>query len=260
EVMGRELAAELRAEGHTDLRSVPEARLPDARRRRAWRAVQQGSPVIEAELGQQLRALPRPRALLRIDTIGYATPIWVGTQPYQVLPCQWTAEIEDPDTGRWQTHAFLADGLSDPRRRFAETLLSALGPRGAVIAYNAGFERNRLRELAALFADLAPELDALQTRIVDLFQLARAHVYHPAMRGSWSFASVTRAFAPDLPEDGLSPQAAFALCISPKQSEARRQTLRAQLLAHGQHEVTALMRLLVSFEAPGPTLNGADDA
>ncbi len=249
EVLGRELAAELRAEGHTTVLSVPEARLPDARRLRAWRAIRQGSALIEPHVAAHLQALPRPRTLLRIDTIGYATPIWPGTQPYQVLPCQWTCEIEHPVTGLWQTHAFLADGQDDPRRAFAESLLAVLGSQGAVIAYNAGFERNRLRELAAHLPDIAPELDALQARIVDLFQLARAHAYHPAMCGSWSFASITKAFAPDLPDDGLSPQEAFALSISPRQSEAQRQTLRAQLLAHGQCEVTALYRLFNSLKS-----------
>lgn len=45
---------------------------------------------------------------------------------------------------------------------------------GPVFAYNAGFERNRIRDLAQLFDDLAPALEAVAARIVDLFQLARA--------------------------------------------------------------------------------------
>jgi hypothetical protein len=256
ETMGRELAAELRAEGHLTLATVTEARLPDARRQRAWRAVLKGAPELDAALPVLIRELPHPRALLRIDTIGYATPIWPGTQPYQVLPCQWTCEIETP-TGAWQSHAFLAGPDGDPRRHFATTLLNALGKQGAVIAYNAGFERNRLRELAAHFPDLAPALDALQARIVDLFQIARGHAYHPAMCGSWSFAAITRAFAPDLAtegldgQDGLTPQTAFAMSISTTTTEAERQALRMRLLAHGQREAAVLMRLLACFEA-GP--------
>jgi len=51
--------------------------------------------------------------------------------------------------GKWTEQHFLADGQgSDLRRAFAKTLLRALGIEGAVLAYNARLERNRIRELA----------------------------------------------------------------------------------------------------------------
>lgn len=253
EIVGRERAAELRADGHADLRSVPLRRLADARHRRAARAVQQDAPVLEPAAAALMRSLPYPRRYLRFETIGFAVPVWAGTRPYQVLPFQWSCDAE-PSPGVLQQHGFLADQAGDPRRSFALSLLQAVGDAGPVFAYNAGFERNRLRELAAQFDDLAPALQALLARIVDLFQIARAHYYHPAMAGSWSAKSVFRAIAPDLAAerfacDGLgTPLAAFARTLQRGLPAPELQRLRGALQDHGRRQTAALRRMVALFE------------
>ncbi len=258
EILGRELAAELREQGHVDLLSVPAHALSNARHRRAVQAIQQGAPVFEPALAQLMRAQPYPRRVLRFDTIGFAVPVWAGTQPYQVLPFQWTCDVE-PVPGELQRHTFLADALGDPRRRFAETLLTALGSDGPVFAYNAGFERNRIRDLVQHFDDLAVPLEAVLPRIVDLFQIARANAYHPAMRGSWSFKSVCRVFAPELGADRFdcqgesSTQVVLARSLQRGLAAAELHALREALIAHGQRQASALRRLVSVFEAAAPS-------
>jgi Domain of unknown function(DUF2779) len=252
EVMGRELADVLRALGHRSLDTVTEDLLPDARRRRAWRAIRSGQPVIEPVVASTVSALPRPWHLLRLDTIGHALPIWAGTRPYEMVPFHWACDVlPGPEALHAEpTHLYhLAQGSGDPRRAFALSLLQALGTQGAVIAYNAGFERNRLRELARFAPDLAPRLDAIQARIVDLFQVMRAHAYHPAQRGSWSFKSVCRALAPELQIGRFSathatPAEAYAHSMQDRLPPADVQALREALQDHGLREVAALRRML----------------
>lgn len=257
EIVGRELAAELREAGHHSVQTVSLDDLPDERRRRAVRAVQLGHPVLEPAAAEEVRQLDHPRHYLRIDTIGFARPIWPGTSPYQVLPFQWSCDIEQAP-GRIVHHAFLATEQGDPRRAFASTLLMALGDRGPVIAYNAGFERNRLRELAMNFPDLAPALEALGTRIVDLFQLARAHYYHPQMCGSWSFKSFVRAIAPEVDADHFAweghseAQEAFAWSLEAPRSQYQLDSLRVALLAYGQRQTTALRLAVQCFAEAVP--------
>jgi hypothetical protein len=260
EIVGRELGETLRAEGHANLLSVPAERLDDPRHRRALRAIQSDRPVLEPAAGPLLRLLPRPLRVLRMDTIGFAIPLFPGTQPYQVLPFQWSCDLREHD-GRWAHSSHLAGPGADPRQALAEALLQALGSEGAILAYNAGFERNRLRELARDLPHLAPALDALQPRIVDLFQIARSHWYHPAMRGAWSFKAVMRALAPELGVDrfdagGLqrTPEA-FARSLAPGLDETTRQTLRRALLDHGRREALALRRMVELFlqaDQPSP--------
>lgn len=230
---------------------------------RARRAAVPGVPLQFAHVVATIaRSWPHPRHCLRFDTIGMAVPVWSGTRPYQTLPFQWSCATETAD-GQWTEQHFLADGQgSDPRRAFAQTLLRALGTEGAVLAYNAGFERNRIRELAQWFDDLAPALDALQARIVDLFQIAREHCYFPVMAGSWSFRSVARAVAPELDMDvRLDPalgeranptaQSVYALMQKPGQRLPVRHACREALQAHGQRETVVLRRLLDVMERAG---------
>ncbi len=253
EVLGRELGAELRAQGHQHLLSVPPERLSDARHRRMLHAVQHQQAVCEPALAASLNALAWPRRFLRLDTIGFAVPIWAGTRPYQVLPFQWTCLQQDAPGATLHTQHFLAEGRGDPRRALAEALLAALGEIGPVLAYNAGFERNRLRELALHFADLAPALELVQARIVDLFQLARSGWYHPGQNGSWSFKAMARVVAPELAEIPLglagqtSAQAAFAATLQRHTQPAQSQTLRAQLLAEGERQAQVLHRMAGCF-------------
>ncbi len=281
EIVGRELAAELRAEGHVDLHDVPPHRVESSRKRRALIAVQQHAPVFEPPLAGLMRALPWPRYFLRIDTIGFAVPIWPGTRPYQVLPFQWSCDVSTGPGAPLLRQHYLADAAGgDPRRAFAESLLQVLGGGcgggpasgigGAVIAYNAGFERNRIRELAVSFDDLNPALEALLPRIVDLFQIAREHYYDPALCGRWSFRSVMGAVAPGLragvfdrrdptsdaghagsADDDVSAQAAFARSLRRDLDAGTREQLRARLVAHGLREAEALRRLVTLFEAGG---------
>ena len=253
EIVGRDLAASLRDEGHTSLLSVPVQRLADPRHRRALRAIQRHAPEHDDALAPLIQALPWPRHLLRIDTIGFAVPIWPGTRPYQVLPFQWSCAVASAPGQPWQPHGYLADASGDPRRAFAESLLKALGSHGAVIAYNAGFERNRIQELALQFTDLAPALQALLPRVVDLFQIARAHYYHPAMNGSWSFKAMARAVgAPPSETTGeASVQVLFARSLQRGLDDDDVRALRGALRAHGQSQTDALRRMLAVFEA-GP--------
>ena len=261
EIVGRELAAELRQQGHADLHGVAPERLENPRHRRAVRAIQQRRPVLEPALAALVQAMPHPRHCLRFDTIGFAVPIWTGTRPYQTLPFQWTCDVQDA-AGEWERHGFLADALGDPRRAFALTLLQALGDAGPVFAYNAGFERNRIRDLAQHFDDLAPALEAVLERIVDLFQLARAHYYHPVMQGSWSFKSIGRAVAPEVELERLdgtqasSPQAAFGRSLQRGLDAATGQQLRSALQLHGQRQTEVLRRMLALFEGVGAAHSG----
>lgn len=255
EVLGRELAAELRAEGHADLRSVAPERIPNARHRRALHAVQRGAPVLEPAVAAIARNWGWPRCFLRIDTIGFAVPVWSGTRPYQTLPFQWVCDVQTRD-GRLERRAYLAEAGGDLRRAFAESLLEALGDGisdGLLFAYNAGFERNRLRELARIFDDLSPALVALEARIVDLFQIGRAHYYHPAMAGSWSFRSICHAVAPDLDIDWrkteLAPSVPAAFARLLRLDPTARQPLREALLGHAQRQAQALRRIAALFES-----------
>ena len=250
---GRELAAILRSEGYTDLRDVPEDRLENWKHQRVWRATKCGQVELHPEAGKIIAALPYPRYYLDFETINPAVPIWAGTRPYMQVPFQWSCHIETAK-GVITHCAFLADGQSDPRRPFAESLIEAVGTDGPIFVYNAPFECSRMQELSEGYPGLASSLNAAIDRIVDLLPIAREYYYHPDMRGSWSIKAVLPTIAPDLAYDNLEvanggmAMDAFAEIMNPDTSIERRQQLHNALLLYCERDTLAMVRIAHFFE------------
>lgn len=251
---GGTLAATLRAEGYTDLRDVPEERMQNWKHQRVWQATKSGQTFLNPEAGKQIAALPYPRYYIDFETINPAVPVWAGTRPYMQVPFQWSCHTETAK-GVMTQCAFLADGQSDPRRPFAESLIDAVGIDGPVFVYNAPFERSRMQELADYYPDLAPTLSAAIDRLVDLLPIAREHYYHPDMRGSWSIKAVLPTIAPDLAYDNLEvanggmAQEAFAEIMHAETSPERRQQLHDALLLYCERDTLAMVRIAHYFES-----------
>jgi hypothetical protein len=247
------LAAELRAEGYTDLREVPEARLDNPRHQRIWRVSRSGQAELDPKAGKLLAALPYPRYYLDFETISLAVPVWAGTRPFMQVPFQWSCHIET-GKGVMTQCAFLAEGLRDPRRPFAVSLINAVGSNGPVLVYNAPFERSRMQELAEYFPDLKHELHAVIDRLVDLLPIARDHYYHNDMCGSWSIKAVLPTIAPDLAYDNLEvangelAQKAFAEIMLADTATERREQLRDSLLQYCERDTLAMVRIARYFE------------
>ncbi|MGF1546743.1 MAG: DUF2779 domain-containing protein [Thiotrichales bacterium] len=249
---GKALAAELRAEGYRDLRAVPPERLSKPKHQRIWRASISGRAELDPAAAEILGALGYPRYYLDFETIAFPVPVWPGARPYQQIPFQWSCHIETPS--RPLDHAeFLATTAADPRRAFSETLLATLGTEGPVIVYHAAFERTRLRELGAHFDDLAPAIENIIERLLDLLPIARDHYYHPDMRGSWSIKAVLPTIAPELAyddldvADGQMAQDAYAEMIHPETAVERREELRRGLLVYCGRDTEAMVRVFEFF-------------
>jgi hypothetical protein len=195
-----------------------------------------------------LATLPFPRFYLDFETVQFAVPVWKGTRPFEQLLFQWSCHVE-LSFGVVE-HAEHLDTSGDaPMRVAADALLATLGDRGPVFVYT-DFEKWRLVELAARFPDLAPALETVTGRLVDLFRLTRDHYAHPALNGSYSLKTVLPTIAAGLDHalldevrDGLSAQAAFHEAIGPGTSAERRDELRRGLLDYCALDTLALVRL-----------------
>ena len=80
-------------------------------------------------------------------------PLYEGTRPYQTIPFQWSLHAI-ADDGVLVHRAFLADGGEDPRRRFAETLIDALGELPMRRSSSIRLRADAAQALAAQFPDL----------------------------------------------------------------------------------------------------------
>ena len=189
-----------------------------------------------------------PRTWLDFETISFAIPRWLGTKPYGQVPFQFSAHVEHED-GTIVHREFLSLDGTDPRLDCANALIATVPVAGAVIGYNASFEKSRILELAALFPDLAAALTGIADRVVDLLPVARANWYHRDQRGSWSIKAVLPTVAPHLDyaslevKDGGAAQGAYLEAIDGACTVERRAELDAALRIYCGRDTEAMILL-----------------
>jgi hypothetical protein len=168
---------------------------------------------------------------------------------------------------------FLSLDGTDPRRSCAEALVGAVPTAGAIIGYNASFEKARIMELEKAFPDLASQLRSIADRIVDLLPVARKNWYHRDQRGSWSIKAVLPTLALELDysklevKDGGSAQQAYLEAISAATTEDRRRAIDIALRNYcglDTHAMIVISRRLSNSAdiprlcAPSVSLTAAD--
>lgn len=249
--------AAFEAEGVVDIRQVDLTKLSE--RQREIAEAYRGGKAVKRPLSPAVRRqFEGTRYYLDFETVQFGVPLWAGTRPYQQVPFQLSCHVEKP--GHAIRHLeFLDVTGDDPSRPFAETLLKAIGKSGPVIVYNASFESTRLKELAALFPDLAPALEAIRKRIVDLKPVTREHYFHPGLEGSWSIKNVLRTIRPDLDygmldEVGEGGEAveAYLEAIDTATAANRKETLRQALLEYCKRDTEAMIHVLACLESASP--------
>jgi len=143
---------------------------------------------------------------------------------------------------------------SDPRPAFISTLCDALGDCGSVVVYNAGFECQRLSDLAAWLPEFSGQIKRIQSRLRDLLPVVRDHAYHPAFAGSYSLKSVLPALVPDMTYDGMdvaNGQAAglaWERLIRGSLDQAENEKITKALLDYCEQDSLALLRLLETLQ------------
>lgn len=233
----------------TDLFAVDPAELTSAVHKRVHHATVTGDVYHDvASARAAMIGWAFPRTWLDFETIALAVPRWVGTKPYGQVPFQFSAHIEDAD-GRIDHCEFLSLDGTDPRRACADALVMMIPATGAVIGYNASFEKSRVLELAAAFPDLVDELTGIADRVVDLLPVTRANWYNRDQRGSWSIKAVLPTVAAEMNyaglevKDGGRAQETYLEASSDGCTVERRMALDAALRAYCCRDTEAMIVL-----------------
>lgn len=246
---GKSFANALLSEGFSDLARVPRQRLAGASEliRRIHEATVTGVPYHDAAGAAAAMAdWAWPRYFLDFETIAPAVPVWVGTQPYKQTPFQFSLHVQQA-AGTLTHRMFLDLTGEEPSRACAEALLSSVGPEGAVIAYNATFEKGCITALASRHDDLADRLHQIADRLVDPLPVVRTHYYHPDMHGSFSLKAVQPVLAPHLDytalpvRDGDMAQLAYLEATSPGCTAERKAQIAEDLAAYCDMDTLAMV-------------------
>jgi len=148
---------------------------------------------------------------------------------------------------------FLAEEGKDPRRELAQRLCADIPKNVCVLAYNMGFEKGRIKELAKLFDDLSAHLMKIHDNIKDLMQPFQKRAYYcREMGGSYSIKQVLPALCPDEAELDYhaldlihnGEDAMTAYTELPGKSPEERRRIRAALLAYCRLDTLAMVKIL----------------
>ena len=203
---------------------------------------------IEAFLGQ----LSYPLYFLDFESFQSAIPPYDNTWPYEQIVFQYSLHYIEREGGELKHVEYLGYPDEDPRRGLAEQLCRDIPMGVCTMAYNMGFEKGRIHELAQLYPDLSEHLMNIHDHIVDLMVPFRQKQYYcRAMQGSYSIKYVLPALFPDDPEldyhnlegvhNGGEASSAF---VKMKDMPGREvEAVRAQLLKYCGLDTLAMVRV-----------------
>jgi hypothetical protein len=247
---GKKIAGAWAEQGIFELTKVPDGSFSNPLHDRIHRATMTGEIYHDVEGARRAtRQWEFPRTWLDFETIAFAVPRWIGTRPWEQVPFQFSAHVEQSD-GSVEHHEFLSLDGNDPRLACAEALLAHIPDQGAVIAYNASFERSCITRLAEHFPDLATPLRAIAARVVDLLPVTRNHWYHRDQRGSWSIKAVLPTICSELDykslavQDGAAAQTAYMEAIHADTPASRQSEIDQALRAYCGLDTIAMMKLM----------------
>ena len=223
---------------------------------RQVKAVQTGRMVVEPSLATALTQFAGPLAYLDFETVSLAIPRWPGCRPWQLVPVQFSAHVEERGRGLVH-HEWIAAGPDDPRPALAEALVEACAGARRIVAYYASFERDCIRQLRDAVPRYAKELDRIAKRLVDLLPAVRNHVYHPDFGGGFSIKKTLPALVPTLSYADLTVQDGGVATVELQRllferdgmAAEERAALREALLRYCERDTWAMVKMLETLRS-----------
>jgi hypothetical protein len=195
-----------------------------------------GKPHVKrTQIDSFLNGLEYPVHFLDFETFSPAIPLFDGTRPYQQIPFQFSLHILREAGAKAEQRKFLTEGRNDPRSEFMRRLKAAVEPSGSILAFNAAFEKGRIKECAEVFPQYASWVTEVNRRIIDLLIPFKAfNFYHRDQGGSASMKMVLPALTGkdynslDI-QDGGTASREFLRVTFGEVSESERKRVRRAL-------------------------------
>jgi len=218
-------------------------------------SVTAGQAWVSETLPEELSRLKYPLCFMDFESLNPAIPRFAGMWPYSQIPFQWSVHRQLTPQARLEHFEFLADDERDPRPMFIQSLCAVLGKRGRIVVYNAGFESQRLGELAGWLPEYKERVNNIRERLWDLLPFVKRHVYHPQFRGSFSIKAVLPALIPNITYEGMEVshggQAGLAWedLTRGQLDPAERRRLKDALLAYCRQDTQAMVKIIERLRA-----------
>jgi hypothetical protein len=217
--------------GYETIADVPAEKLTDKQKIQQETIISGKRHIEAARVNDWLNKLEYPLYHFDFETVAPAVPLFDGIRPFQQVPFQFSLHIQQKD-GSVKHIEFLHEELSDPRPALIEAM-KAIGPKGTILAYNMGFEKGRIKEMAEAFPEEKEFLLNLNDRMDDLIiPFKNFWIHDEKQHGSNSIKAVLPAFT-TTSYDGM---------VISKGDQASREWLRAVRGAENKEKILEALR------------------
>ena len=214
-----------------------------------------GRPVVIAPaIKAFLSALEYPLYYVDFETLMPGIPLYNGSRPYQQLPFQVSIHVQASPGAEPEQLEYLGDSYEDPRPGLIEALRRGIGPKGSLVAYNAGFEAARMREMAEDFPASRTWLPGFADRLVDLMIPFRQQFYVlPQFKGRCSIKVVLPELVPEMTYEGLAigngadAQLAYAAMVRGKLNPDEVKKTRQDLKVYCGQDTLAMVKIMAKL-------------
>ena len=191
-----------------------------------------------------------PLCHLDFETFTSPIPLFDRIRPYQQVPFQYSLHIQDKKGAEPEHFEFLAQPGEDPRKKLLNQLLREIPVGACVLAYNMGFEKKVLQDLALFVPRREKRINRIREDMRDLMQPFRSQaVYHWQMKGSYSIKAVLPALVPELSykgmeiaDGGMAMDAYHQMCAMINSGEIEK--IRKALLSYCELDTLAMVKIL----------------
>ena len=192
-----------------DIHDVPDGFSLSANQRAQILAAKSDEIVTDrAKIDEFLDELNYPIYFLDYESIAPALPFMNGTRPYQQNVFQYSLHILDaPDSELRHEEYLLQDTSKDALKGLVASMRDRFGDEGSVVVWHKTFERDRNKELAAMFPKYTDFMLGLNERIFDLEDAFSKNYYvHPGFLGRSSIKNVLPVLVPQFSYKSLNIQ------------------------------------------------------
>lgn len=194
-----------------------------------------------------------PIYYLDFETYQQPVPMFDDSRPYQQIPFQYSLHIQYEKGGELEHREYLGDPTTDPRRALCEQMCRDIPKNACTLVYNDAFEKTRIKEMAAIYPDLAEHLMNIHDNIKDLMKPFQFKCYYSKeLGGSYSIKHVLPTLCPNDPEldyhnlDGIhnGGEAMNAYPDLVNHTPEEQAIIRKNLLAYCKLDTLAMVKVL----------------
>lgn len=212
------------------------------------------------EVSKFLETLSYPLYFLDFETFNPAIPLYDESSPYQQIVFQYSLHYIEKEGGELKHKECLSYPGTDPRRQIAEQLCKDIPLDVCTTAYNMGFEKGKIRDLAVLYPDLHDHLMNIHDNIKDIMiPFQKRWYYTKEMQRSYSIKYVLPALFPDDPSlnyhnlEGVhnGGEASNTFLAMQKMDKEELEKWREHLLRYCELDTFAMVKVLEKLREVG---------